>query len=618
MLRILHVFSADFFAGSVAYALQLAEGQRAQGHTVLLASDSDTLPSALPQLRLPVSDRRWRRRLHSVGVLRRVLQTERIDVVHAHSRAASWLAYFATRGQRVPLVSTIHGRQHLHSGRGLFNVYGQRLLAICPNLVTHLVEELGQAPGRVVAVPNGVAFGPLVPAPAAEPLRVAFVGRFNGGKGQRAAGLLQHVFPVLLAEFAGLRLALIGNELAQLPATGQAALATLQSQYGAQIEVVGFTDDVAGWLARTSLTIGAGRVAIEALGAGRPVLALGEASSEGVVTEANFAQAAASNFGDIAARATTPPVAPGTGPLDWPAVLAEARQALAQPAPVPSALVAQVRARYDVAAVAAQVLAVYQAARMAVAVPRHIPVLMYHKIPDAALASKHATYVPKAQFAQHLAWFGQWGLTPITFRDYLAFANGERPLADFPPRPIVLTFDDGYADNHANALPLMQAAGYRGVLYLLGDAQVRYNRWDHDPDPTEPRCELMSAAQRHDFVAAGWEIGAHTQTHPHLTQLPLPEAAAEMAASKQALEAALDVPVLSFAYPYGDLNPALKAAAQAAGFALAVATDSGGLHLEDDRWEIFRVNVFPNETRRSLRKKTSPLYRRYFRWKRGR
>ena len=88
------------------------------------------------------------------------------------------------------------------------------------------------------------------------------------------------------------------------------------------------------------------------------------------------------------------------------------------------------------------------------------------------------------------------------------------PWPIFRARPLILTFDDGYLDNYTNLLPLMQQYGYRGVLYLLGDFDVRYNQWDLAADPTEPRSEIMSPAQKQAFVAAGWEIGAHTLTTP--------------------------------------------------------------------------------------------------------
>ena len=86
--------------------------------------------------------------------------------------------------------------------------------------------------------------------------------------------------------------------------------------------------------------------------------------------------------------------------------------------------------------------------------------------------------------------------------------------------------------------------------------------------------------------------------------------------SKAELERRLGISVLSFAYPYGDLSAETKRLAQQAGFTYAVATDSGGMHLEDDRLQIFRINMFPHESAGSLFKKTSPWYRRYYRWKR--
>jgi len=627
-MRIMHVLSANFYAGSVAYAVALAEAHHREGHQVWLASDMAALPTVAAQVQLPISQRKYGQRLRNIRALRELVRRHTIDVVHAHSRAASWVSYFALRGLGVPLVSTVHGRQHLHTSTSLFDIYGQKVIAICENLAEHLREEVKMAPAKIMVVPNGVAFGKELKVKSEEikeadelstfsstlltpdSLRLAFIGRFNGPKGERAAVLLQHVFPPLLREFPQLRVALIGGELEQLPEAGKTALAQLQSQYGERMEVIGFTDDVAGWLRKTDLIIGAGRVAMEALGEGRAVLALGEALYAGPVTLASYPAAAASNFGDISAQQQ-----PAAG-FDPAPVLADARAFLAQPYRVAPALAQQVRHDYDLARVAQRVLGVYESARMALAAPAFMPVLMYHKIPDAPIATKHQIFVTKENFAKHLAYFQNHGITPITFQDYQDFASGRRPLADFPRRPIVLTFDDGYTDNYTNLLPLMQQYGYRGVLYLLGDFAVRHNQWDLAADPTEPRADIMSEAQKQAFVAAGWEIGAHTLTHPHLAGLPAAAVAHELAASKAELERRLGINILSFAYPYGDLSPETKRLAAEAGFTYAVATDSGGMHLEDDRMQIFRINMFPHESASSLFKKTSSWYRRYYRWKR--
>jgi peptidoglycan/xylan/chitin deacetylase (PgdA/CDA1 family)/glycosyltransferase involved in cell wall biosynthesis len=630
-MRILHVLSANFFAGSVAYAVALAEAHRQQGHQVWLASDAATLPTAATVVQLPISQRKYKQRWHNIQALRKLISEHKIDVVHAHSRAASWVSYFAVRGLPVPLVSTVHGRQHLHTSTSLFDVYGDKVIAICGNLAEHLRQEVKMAPDKIAVVPNGVAFNRVLSfesevlslddaevataqnselktqnSPSG---RMAFIGRFNGPKGERAAALFEHVFPPLLREFPALRVALIGGELEHLPAAGKTALAALQAEFGERIEVVGFTDDVPGWLLKTDLVIGAGRVAIEALGAGRAVLALGEACYAGRVTEASYAAAAASNFGDILARQ-------GAEVVDWQLVLREAQAFWQAPGRVPAALQQRVRADYDLATIAARVLAVYESARMKKAVPDFIPVLMYHKIPDAPLATKHQIFVTKENFEKHLAYFKAHDFTPITFLDYQEFASGRRPLAGFPRRPIILTFDDGYTDNYTNLLPLMQQYGYRGVLYLLGDFDIRYNQWDANFDPTEPRADIMDRAQKQTFVAAGWEIGAHTMTHAKLPELPAAEALAELRDSKAALEEALSTEIISFAYPYGALNEEVKALAQQAGFTYAVATDTGGMHLEDDRMQIFRINMFPHETPGSLFKKTATWYRKYYRWKR--
>ncbi|HET9502228.1 MAG TPA: polysaccharide deacetylase family protein [Hymenobacter sp.] len=623
-MRILHVLSANFFAGSVAYAVALAEAHRQQGHQVWLASDAATLPTAATVVQLPISQRKYKQRWRNIQALRRLIQENEIDVVHAHSRAASWVSYFAVRGRPVPLVSTVHGRQHLHASTSLFDVYGDKVIAICGNLAAHLREEVKMELGKIAVVPNGVGFDGVLSLDNAQSDatqnselktqnspsgRMAFIGRFNGPKGERAAALFEHVFPPLLREFPALRVALIGGELDHLPATGKTALAALQVEFGARVEIVGFTSDVPGWLLKTDLVIGAGRVAIEALGAGRAVLALGEACYAGRVTEETYTTAAASNFGDILARQ-------GAEAVDWQLVLGEARAFWQAPTRVSAALQQRVRADYDLPAIAARVLAVYESARMKKAVPDFIPVLMYHKIPDAPLASKHQIFVTRADFAKHLAYFNAHGFTPITFRDYQEFASGRRSLAGFPRRPVILTFDDGYTDNYTNLLPLMQQYGYRGVLYLLGDFDIRYNQWDLATDLTEPRADIMDRAQKQAFVAAGWEIGAHTMSHAKLPELPAATALAEMRDSKAALEEALNTEIISFAYPYGALNEEVKALTQQAGFTYAVATDTGGLHLEDDRMQIFRINMFPHETPGSLFKKTATWYRKYYCWKR--
>jgi hypothetical protein len=106
-MRILHVFSANFFAGSVAYALALAEAHRREGHQVWLASDAASLPTAATVVQLPISQRKYKQRWHNIQALRQLVRTHEIDVVHAHSRAAPKSAAGKHRA-RAPAPAHLH------------------------------------------------------------------------------------------------------------------------------------------------------------------------------------------------------------------------------------------------------------------------------------------------------------------------------------------------------------------------------------------------------------------------------------------------------------------------------------------------------------------------------
>jgi peptidoglycan/xylan/chitin deacetylase (PgdA/CDA1 family) len=90
-----------------------------------------------------------------------------------------------------------------------------------------------------------------------------------------------------------------------------------------------------------------------------------------------------------------------------------------------------------------------------------------------------------------------------------------------------------------------------------------------------------------------------------------------MITSKLQLEEKLQTKIVSFAYPYGFYNDNVKELAKQCGFEFGISTDTGGMTIEDDRFAIFRVNMFPEEDFIKLYKKTSTWYRGYYKKKRG-
>lgn len=602
--------SSNFFAGSVAYALQVAEYQQRNGHNVFIATDMGGISDSVTCFELPVSDRSMLQRFRNVRAVRSIILKHGINVIHAHSRAASWIAHYATRGSSTCVVSTIHGRQSRHS-RFKADVYGEKVIAICDQLAEQLSVDLRIDKGRMTVLPNPFDFDRLqnlrgqIQRPSSPVISV--IGRLNGPKGDHVADLVASVFPALLERYTDLVIQLIGGEWDSFPEHGKESMLRLQQRFGNRIRYSGFTRGIFEVMASSTVVIGAGRVALESLGIGVPLFAIGEACCHGFITPDNIDAAVASNFGDITATART--FTPDCGKI------ADELAAFLDGASLKQIDSGSLARRYDQHRVLPEIMAIYSSAVMCRISPKPIPVLMYHRVPTASIASRHKTFVTAANFARHLRFFAWRGLKTLTFQDYLAFSRGERPATEFPRKPIIITFDDGYLDNFTNVLPLTNRHGFKGVLFLLGNAEIDANFWDQGEDSRDNL--LMNMEQRKAFVASGWEIGAHTLSHPDLTKLADDQARHEISESKRLLEKELGTRVVSFAYPFGNYSTKVKELVKGCGFAYGIATDSGGITIENDHFAVFRVNMFPNETLFSLFKKTSAWYRTYYLRKRG-
>ncbi|MCX6258976.1 MAG: polysaccharide deacetylase family protein [Bacteroidia bacterium] len=609
-LRILHVFSSCFYAGSVANAISLSEKQISEGHKVYLISDPGKLTGKFSITPLPVSNRAILQRIRNVIFLRRFIRTNQIDIIHAHSRATSWLSYYAVKGTRVALVSTIHGRQFKHLPIRKIDVFGKRIIGICPNLIEHLKSEIKLDPNKLVFIPNGFDMELLQKYKRTrqdEKMIITYVGRFNGIKGDIILQLLTNVFPGLLQKYPSLNIQLIGGEWGNGINNIKNVFGELKNRFGERIHYGGFSDNVHQLINNTDLLIGSGRVAIEGLMHGVPVYSIGEGCCHGILTSSNIENAVQTNFGDILSEDIS-------FQPDTKEIFSELNYFLENQSEFQTTL-SHFLEIYDFRNVLPKIMQVYRYAIMRKTYRGSIPILMYHKIPDTPIESQHKTFIPKKKFIKHLQFFKLRGLTSMTFKDYRDFVNGDRAISEFPKKPFIITFDDGYEDNYRNLLPLTRKFGFKGVLFLLGDFSIMNNTWDLGENPQDNR--LMSAGQKKEFADSGWEIGAHTLTHSDMTKLPDHRAIFEMKESKALLEEKLQTDIISFAYPFGIYNDQVQKMVKESGFEFGISTDTGGIFIEDDPYAIFRINMFPNESCFSLYKKTSHWYRAYYRRRRG-
>ncbi len=190
-----------------------------------------------------------------------------------------------------------------------------------------------------------------------------------------------------------------------------------------------------------------------------------------------------------------------------------------------------------------------------------------------------------------MRWLARRGYAGIRPSDWLAWRRGEAAL---PDKPVLITFDDAYADVAEYALPVLDGYGFGAAVFVVTGQVGKTNTWDErQGSGTHP---LMTAQQIRQWAGQGIEFGAHSRTHPDLRSLPAAELAEEIEGSKKDLTNLLGAPVLCFAYPYGESNAAVRQCAGAA-FALAFGGDEKGLnHLATELDLLRRIMVWPQDS----------------------
>jgi peptidoglycan/xylan/chitin deacetylase (PgdA/CDA1 family) len=129
---------------------------------------------------------------------------------------------------------------------------------------------------------------------------------------------------------------------------------------------------------------------------------------------------------------------------------------------------------------------------------------------------------------------------------------------DVPDR-VALTFDDGFASVAEVAAPILRRAGAPATLFLTTGRVGRDNRWASQPR-SAPGARLLTWAQVEELSRAGWEVEAHSRTHPDLRGLGEAELEDEVGEPQREIERRIGRRPEIFAYPYGRLDERVVAA----------------------------------------------------------
>lgn len=202
---------------------------------------------------------------------------------------------------------------------------------------------------------------------------------------------------------------------------------------------------------------------------------------------------------------------------------------------------------------------------------------MYHQIAEPADRGspfRSLTVHPK-DFHRQMKWLKRMGFKGLSMRDLKPYLHGKKS-----GKVVGITFDDGFCNVHANALPVLQELNFTATNYFVSRQIGGFNEWDATIGIPYSAC--MNKTQMLDWAALGHEVGAHTLDHVHLTAVPAAIARQQITDVRHELEDMSGKAVDAFCYPYGDVSGDIRNMVAEAGYTSATTTCRGRVRPQDD------------------------------------
>lgn len=208
--------------------------------------------------------------------------------------------------------------------------------------------------------------------------------------------------------------------------------------------------------------------------------------------------------------------------------------------------------------------------------PPPIPVLNYHSI--TVDPGNRATITPE-KFEAQMIYLSENGFTPLSLQQFTDILEGNESA---PDKPVLLTFDDGYADNYEHALPLLKKLGFHATLFMSpGMVDDGY---------------FLNWEQIKEMHEAGWDIQPHGMTHPHLPLLKKDKQEYELMEARRQIEEQLGTIADVYCYPYGEWNQTTIKILKENEFRYAFTIEQGMTTSKQDPLKLKRIFVNGEES----------------------
>jgi peptidoglycan/xylan/chitin deacetylase (PgdA/CDA1 family) len=230
-----------------------------------------------------------------------------------------------------------------------------------------------------------------------------------------------------------------------------------------------------------------------------------------------------------------------------------------------------------------------------------LPILTFHAVDDRASVSSF----PVKLFKRGMASLHDNAYRTLNLNRLIDHLRRGIP---FPARSFVITFDDGYQSVYERAFPILQSYDFSAIVFLTT------GRHSYQTDalrlPSIFGRSMLSWSEIREMQRCGIEFGAHTLTHPDLTQLSIKSAEREICESKAIIENALSAPVASFAYPYGRYDTGSREIVRQH-FTCASSDKLGLAHASSDAFALERIDAYYLRSGRLFDLISSPLFAWY-------
>ncbi len=205
-----------------------------------------------------------------------------------------------------------------------------------------------------------------------------------------------------------------------------------------------------------------------------------------------------------------------------------------------------------------------------------VPIMMYHHVEDSHY--DQANYVTPERFEEHLRFLKDNNYNVISLHELVNQKKAQKPIAR---KTVVITFDDGYANNYSDAYPLLKKYDFPAIIFVPSDAVGTKGR--------------LTWSQMEEMVDGNIAIGSHTRNEAYLPEQSGEQLYNEIQRSQEILEESLGQKIRYFAYPTGGFTKEVKKVVREAGYRGACTTNRGYDKANKDIFELNRIRFSNND-----------------------